>query len=108
MCRSTSSSSSTVEQPQINVAEVDGAQQSTIEVFSPSLPVKHLRSNSDTSSSLPVPESSMEATNTSSLQHMNQDTTCDDVSTYVYMCMCMSVCVHACLYVCVHAHQGLN
>ena len=100
MCRSTSSSSSTVEQPQINVAEVDGAQQSTIEVFSPSLPVKHLRSNSDTSSSLPVPESSMEATNTSSLKHMNQDTSFDDVSTYVYvyecMCSCVSVCVCTC------------
>ena len=86
------SSLPTAKQPQINItAEVDGAQQSTVEVFSPSSSPGHKRSMSDGTSSLPVPESSMETKKTSSLQDVNQDTSCNDVS--VCACVCTCVCM---------------
>ena len=102
VCRNTSdpsfSSSPTVKQPQINIiTEIDGAQQSTVQALSPSSP-GHKRSMSDSTSSLPIPESSMESKKSSSLQDVNQDTPCNDVSGCVFVCVCVCVCV--CVHVC--------
>lgn len=98
MCRDTSDSPPslpTVKQPQITIiTETDGAQQSTVQALSPSSPSGHRRSLSDSSSSLPIPESSMESKKSSSLQDMNQDSPCIDVSG-------VCVCVRACMRVCV-------
>ena len=83
----------TTTQPQINITEVaDGAQQSVVEVLSPSSSPGHKRSLSDGISSLPVPESSMEAKKTASLQDVNQDTPCNDVSERARVCS-VFVCV---------------
>ena len=80
-------------QPHISITEeVDGAQQSVVQVLSPSSSPGHKRSLSDGISSLPVPESSMEPKKTASLQDVNQDTPCNDVSErvcvwYVHICV---------------------
>ena len=103
MCRNTTDSSvPTIKQPQISITtEIDGAQQSASQTSSSSSPLGHKRSMSDSSSSLPIPEGPVESKKTSSLQNVNQDTPCNDVSVCVCVRVRVRVCVSVCLSVCV-------
>ena len=102
LCRNTTDSSvPTIKQPQISITtEIDGAQQSALQTSSSSSPLGHKRSMSDSSSSLPIPEGPVESKKTSSLQNVNHDAPCNDVSVCACACVYLFVCVFVCVCVC--------